>query len=455
MFDMLIKHGLVSLPGREAHVDIAVQDGSIAALGDFGSAEAREVIDAKGLLVLPGFVDPHVHFMDVDPSLHVSAPDGIFSLSRAAVFGGNTTLLDFAFPMKDQSALESLNARFDSVAGQAALDYAFHVAVYGDGVTDGEALSGLKNHFAGAVKLLLMKAPLTENSILEEVMRAAAQENLVAIVHAEDFSILQQQCERLDAEQRFSIQDLPERHPPQAELQALKRALHMAKKTKLNLYIAHLSCGEALSLVEDARRQGQTVFVETTPHYLTLTQAVYAEKNGACYVCAPPIRSALHQQHLWRGIEDGSIDTLGSDHCGFTVEQKMAGGDDIRSVPFGVAGVETRALALFSEGVTKNRISLRRFVDLVAANPARIFGLYPRKGCIQPGSDADICIMDSKTTWRVEPRFLHFPWGYSPVGDLRIQGLPVVVILRGKILMQDGVFFGKPGLGRYVGKNCV
>ena len=453
MLDLVIEHGKVVTPSGETKVDLGIRDGVIVTLGNLGGMAADRRVDARGLLVLPGFIDPHVHLDDFDPSTGLKAPDNIYPLSRAAAFGGNTTLIDFAFPKGDQSPLQALEARRASVDPAVAVDYGVHVGVFADDPVSLADLAALPDYGVSSIKLLMIRPPMTDDFVMLNVMQAAARSGMLVMVHAENAALLAGSQTRLEQTGQLSVHDFPRAHPALAEIEAVQRAILLAGHAGAGLYIVHISSGPAVDQIQAAQRLGRQVLGETATHYLTLTDSIYNHSKGANLVCGPPIRSAQDQARLWQGVQDGTIQTIGSDHCGYSQEQKLSAREDFRSIPKGIAGVETRATMLYSKAVVRGRINLARFVNLTATNPARIFGLYPRKGILAPGSDADICLFDPNYSWTITSSELHFPWGYSPHEGEVVHGKPRTVILRGEVIVQDDEFLGGPGQGTFLPRS--
>ncbi|MCC7161971.1 MAG: dihydropyrimidinase [Anaerolineae bacterium] len=453
MYDLLIKDGLVVSPVSTLSVDVAIKDGKIAALGEFNSLSSHETISARGKLVLPGMIDPHVHLWDNDPSLELNAADNHFTGTVAAAFGGNTTVLDFAYPVKSGSVTEAVTARRTDADDNVAVDYSLHVVVDSDSTKTIETIRELPKHGINSIKAFMTRGSMAEDYSLLRIMCAAAESNLLMLVHPENASLVRGNRHSMIEDGRLSITEFPNSQPVFAEIEATQRAILLAEYAGVVLYVVHISSGRVADIVREAQRRGLRVIGETVTHYLTLTEEVYARGDGANFVCGPPLRTKTDQIGLWDALCDGTITTLGSDHCGFDAAQKALGKGDWHRTPKGIAGIETRISVIFSEGVIKGRLTLPQFVGLCAANPAQTFGLYPRKGVIAPGSDADICIFDPTVEWTITPNSLHFDWGWSPHDGLSVTGKPRTTILRGKVIVVGDEYRGSPGDGQFIHRN--
>jgi dihydropyrimidinase len=273
------------------------------------------------------------------------------------------------------------------------------------------------------------------------------------MVHAESKALTEAATQRLVDVGNVGMEYYPESRPTISESEAIVRVIHLSQAAGSKLYFAHISAREPLEAVHLAQRSGQPVWGETTSAYLSLTDEVYHTSGAARYRVLPPIRGQKHQDALWEGMRDGVIHTVGSDHCGFHVSQKVSEKNDFRSVPPGLVGIETHPIVVFSEGVSKGRISLEKFVEVASTNPARIFGLYPKKGVIAPGSDADLCIIDPAVTWVLTPDALHFEWGWSPQEGMEIIGKTTLVIAGGDVIVENGEFMGERGRGRFLPRD--
>ena len=453
MFDIIVKNGQTVLPYSIARIDIGIENGKIAALGDLKEVKASRTIEASGKLILPGLIDPHLHIKDVYSALDIHAPDDFYTATIAAAFGGVTTVIDFAFPVPGRTMQEAIQIRQADAEGQTVLDYSLHTVIDEMDEIILDAMENLPELGIRSVKLFLQRGGMANNDAILRVLKRAKELDLLVMTHAETRDLLEGPTQRLVAAGQVSPRYYPQSRPAVSESEATVRAIHLSEVAGNSLYVVHISVEKALEAVRRAQMRGQPVWGETTSHYLSLTDEVYNRADGAKYICAPPIRKQADQDALWQGLNDGVIHTVCSDHCGFNVAQRLENEADFRRVPPGLAGIETHPSVIFSEGVMKKRISLERFVEITSTNPARIFGLYPKKGVIAPGSDADLCLIDPDITWTITPETLHFDWGWNPNSDLEIKGKPIIVMANGKIIIENNEFKGEQGSGKFLAQN--
>lgn len=458
VYDILVRSGYTVLPDSEGIVDVAIVGERIAAVGNLGEAEARKVVDARGKLVLPGLVDPHVHFCDRAPTLGMAAVDDFYSASVGAAFGGTTTVLDFAYP-HSASAAETILARCRAITdrsqGIPLVDYGFHAVMEEDSPTALASLAELPEIGVTSIKAFMSRGRMAESDGLRAVMQHAAAANLMVMVHAENADLLRHLQAELAQQGRVGVADFVASAPPVVEAVAVAHALALAHETKAALYIVHVSSAAAVSLIRQAQAEGVRVYAETLPQYLLLDESCYTQPDGARYICSPPLRQTHDQAALWQAIADGVITSIGTDHCGFSLAQRTPIRDDFRLVPGGLVGIETRSALLYTYGVQQGRFSLRTFVDLLAANPARLFGLYPRKGALAVGSDADLCIMDPDLRWILRADDLHVAWGWTPFEGFPLVGKPMMTIRRGEILTCDDQLSAGPRPGQFLSRAAA
>jgi len=453
MIDLIIRGGLVVLPEHSYETDLAVDRGRIAALGKASSLpKARRTIDAQGCYVLPGAVDPHVHIHW--PFLNATTADDYADATTAAAIGGTTTIIDFAHPKMGATPLKRVASRRAQAEGKAVIDFAFHcVLTEGSPQTLGE-MDALVAEGVTSFKVYMAysrRGIMADDAVLLSVMQRAALLGALVCVHAENGTVADASEAQFLASGRTGAADFPQHKPNYVEAEAVSRAIFWARQAGARLCIVHLSTAEGLDLVRNAQREGVQVFAETCPQYLLLDDRVYQRPaDGHRFICSPPIRSPADGEALWEGIADGVISIIGTDHCAFTAGQKDGGRGNFVSVPNGLPGVETRLPLLFSEGVAKGRISIADLVRITSLNPARVHGLYPRKGSLGPGSDADIVLVDPKARWTLLADKLHMAVDWSPYEGLELQGAPVMTIARGKVVVEQGEFVGAEGWGRFV-----
>jgi dihydropyrimidinase len=453
-YDLIIKGADVATAADVTRMDIGVKDGRIATLGrDLG--EAAETIDATGLLALPGGVDSHVHISQPSgPGVEMA--DDFESATRAAAFGGNTTVLPFVLPEEGQTLRQAVDAYHAKAQGKCWIDVSFHLIVNKpDPQTLGQELPALieAGHTSFKVFMTYAGLALTDRQILD-VMDVAKRHGALVMVHAENEDAIEFLRDKAEASGELAPMFHASTRPVPVEREATHRAITLAEIAGVPLTIVHVSNGAALDEIRRGRRRGARVHAETCPQYITLTADDLDRSGfeGAKYVCSPPPRDEAEQAACWGGIERGDFDLFSSDHCPFRFADpagKRAPGAEqsFRNIPNGIPGVETRLPILFSEGVVKGRIDIQRFVALTATNQAKLYGLHPRKGTIAVGADADIALWDPTKKVTISQSLLHHGADYTPWEGFEVTGWPVSTILRGKVVTRDGALLGAPAGG--------
>jgi len=447
--DLVVRGGTVVTATDSFAADIGVRAGQVVAIAPSLPA-AREEIAAEGLLVLPGGVDVHTH-LDVEVG-GVRTADDFESGTAAAVCGGITTICDYAWQARGQSLLAAVETWKARAAGRAHIDYGFHVIVSEASDAALAEIPRLVDAGYPSLKVFMINEFGIGDAAFLRLLGAAKDARAIVNVHAENGDMLDHCARTMLAAGRLDPRYYAESRPALAEAEATRRAIDYAALVGAEIYIVHLSCGGALDAISIARKRGIRVWAETRPIYLALTDERYAPggTEAAKYVGAPPLRSRLDQAALWDGLRSGDIQAIGSDNTSWTVEQKAAGARDFTLVPYGVPGLETEMRVIYSEGVSKGRISLQTFVGAFSTNPARIFGLYPQKGNIAVGSDADFVLFDPARRGVVDERQLHSRAGYDPFHGFALSGAPVLTVSRGEIVARDGQLLSRPGRGRHL-----
>lgn len=452
MFDTLVRGGTVVNAYGQSRADIAIANGTIVGLGRHYTPDAaRRIIDAGDLLILPGLVDPHVHY-DM-PFMGTVTRHSFFSGSVAAAAGGVTTFIDFAFQEQGRPVMAAIRARQAEAANAAAVDYSFHAIFTDVGASVRQELEELINAGISSWKVFMAYRSLglmVDDGGLLALLEASRDLACVGIVHAENAAIIEYLVDRFLREGYGSSQYHAQSRPPVAEAEAVNRAARLAGLTGTPLYFFHLSSADALAELQAGQARGWPVYGETCPHYLLLDESLYDRPDGYNWCMSPPLRSEAHRDALWQALAGGSIACVSSDDGAFDVAAKANGSASFDRVPNGVPGVETRLSLLFSEGVSKGRISAERLVALLSTNPARLFGLYPRKGLIAPGSDADLVLLDPDGERVLGLEGSHMQAGWHPFEGWLVRGLPVMTMLRGEVIMQENVFCGAEGMGCFV-----
>ncbi|HYY46078.1 MAG TPA: dihydropyrimidinase [Candidatus Angelobacter sp.] len=446
---MLIRGGTVVTTEGERVADVLIRDGKIAEVRPGIDADA-DIIDATGLLVLPGLVDPHTHLL-LDTGTARTADD-YTSGSASAAAGGVTTYLEFVPQLKGQRFLESVEARRKLMDGRSHVDYGIHLSIT-------QLLNGWEQDLEALVASGVTSAKIyttyrdtifyADDWTWYRLMERSGRAGLLVQVHAENDAIVEGMTQQLTAEGKTSLRYHGVARPPVAEWEAVTRGLLFSHATGSPLYFVHLSTPVAVDLITRARHVGVRALAETCPHYLVLDASRYEQADAARYLMTPPLRERESQQRLWRRLEHGEIHSIGSDHCGFALADR-AGIDDFTRVSPGIPGVETSLLLLYSFGVKPGRLRLPDLVRLSSANPAKIFGLWPRKGSIAPGFDADIVLFDRRPERSLSASELHSRAGFSPYEGLTVSGRVTTTILRGKVVYRDGSVVGTPGSGRFL-----
>ncbi len=441
--------------------DVGIKDGKIVAIAG-ALAESGEVLDASGKIVLPGGIDAHCHIAQLS-SFGVETADDFTSASISAACGGTTTIIPFAPQQKGESLRRAVDAYALKAEGASIIDYGFNLIVSDPSPTVlDEELPGLIAEGHTSIKIFMTydAVRLDDRQILE-VLQRSKELGAITMVHAENHDMIMWLAGRLLAQGDAAPKYHSLAHTPESEREAVYRIIALAEAVGAELYIVHLSDGEAIAEVARAQARGVSVIGETCPQYLVLSDTDMDRPGfeGAKFVCSPPPRAETNQEAVWSGIEDGVIQTYHSDHAGYRFDDpagKKVHGEDapFNRIPNGVPGLETRLPILFSEGVRKGRISLRRFVELSASNPARIFGLYPQKGVIAVGSDADLAIWDEEMRATVTIEKLHDNMDYTPYESMELEGWPTTTIAGGAIVWHEGRATGTPGSGRLLRRGA-
>ncbi len=450
-FDLVIRGGTVVTAGSSAECDVAVRDGTIAQLG--GSPRGRSELDAAGALVLPGGIDMHVHLSVPEPPdpAEPAWVDDFGSGSAAAIAGGITTFGNMTFPADGDSLHGSLERDLTKAKAQAAVDYVLHPVLATPTPQALAELPELARAGHTSVKLFMVAEEFDAHADgMIEAVRIAGQHGMLTLIHCEDGPLVRFAAERLLADGRGSIADWAPSRPVAAERSAVERAVAICEASGSPIYIVHLSSAEALAAARRGRAAGLPVFVETRPLYLYLTSELLSGPDGGKYIGAPPLREPGDVKALWTGLTDGSVDTVGSDHAPWALADKLDESQNVVTARQGVADLETMLPMLFDAGVRTGRISPHRFVGLTATGPARLFGLYPRKGTIAVGSDADLVVLDPQVRRRIDGSAMHSRAGYSAYDGREVSGWPRFTISRGEVVLQDGQVLATPGRGKWL-----
>jgi dihydropyrimidinase len=449
----LVRGGTVVTAADIYRGDVLVVDEKIAAVGTSLDGPADRTLDATGKYVIPGGIDVHTH-LDM-PFGGTTSADDFASGTIAAAHGGTTSIVDFAIQYKGQTLREAWDAWMKKADGKAAIDYGFHMIITDlpDAVERemdilvAEGVTSFKLFMAYRGVLML-----DDGSIFRALLRTAHNGGTICM-HAENGDVIDVLVKRALAEGKTEPKYHALTRPPRAEAEATHRAIALAEMAGVPLYVVHLSAAEALEQVTLARDRGLPAYAETCPQYLFLSYANYEEPGfeGAKYVMSPPLRAKGNEEKLWRGLAGNDLQAVSTDHCPFCMkEQKELGRGDFSRIPNGAPGIETRMSLLYDGGVRTGRIPLNRFVELTSTSPAKIFGLFPKKGTIAPGSDADLVIFDPAKKHVLSARTHHMRVDYSPYEGREVTGKAETVLSRGRVIIDNGQFVGKPGAGSFL-----
>ncbi|NOZ83763.1 MAG: dihydropyrimidinase [Epsilonproteobacteria bacterium] len=452
--DLVIKNGTIVTASDTYKSDIGVKNGKIA--GIWKGFEGEKVIDAKGMFVFPGGVDVHTH-LDM-PFMGTSSSDDFATGTIAAAFGGTTSLVDFAIQQHGDSLSQTLADWKKKAEGKASIDYGFHIAVTDVNDSIIKEMGTMVEEGVTSFKLFLAYkgSLMVDDAAIFRILERSREIGALVMVHAENGHLIDILTKQLLSEGKSAPLYHAEAHPVIAEKEAVERAIALAEAASAPLYIVHTSCDDALKGIKQAREKGLPVYAETCPQYLFLDDEKYKEPNfgGAKYVMSPPIRAKRNQNALWKGIKTGDFQVISTDHCPFFMKgQKDMGKDDWSKIPNGCPGIETRIPLMYSEGVVKGRMSINKFVEICSANPAKLLGLYPMKGTIAPGSDADLVIFDPEKKVTLSYKNLHQNVDYTPYEGMVVKGYPVKVVVNGELKVDDGKFVGKRGTGKFIKRN--
>ncbi len=446
--DLVVRGGTVVRESGRQVQDVGVRDGRIVELGR--GLRGRREIDADGAFVLPGLIDPHVHLCapEVLAADEPEFVDDFHTGSLAALAGGVTTFGQMSFPLADEGPEAAVARDLRACEVEAAADHFFHPGVLT--ATEGTAAEVARLASAGHTSLkIVMLAFDWDHSHLVDVVRTAGDSGMLTLAHCEDHAMIEHATQRLVDAGQGDVAHYPQSRPVVSERAAVERLVAIGELTGAPVYVVHLSSAEALEVTRSARARDLAVHVETRPLYLGLTDEVHAEPDGARYVGMPPVRSAADVAALWAGIADGSVDTIGSDHAPWTLEQKLEHADDLHALRKGVAEIETMLPLLWTEGVQRGRVSVEDLVRVTATGPARLFGLEG-KGAVEVGLDADLVVVDPDASRVVDGSTMHSRAGYSVYDGRTLGGFPRWTISRGDVVAEDGVADAAPGRGRHV-----
>jgi dihydropyrimidinase len=449
----LIRNGTLVTSTRTYQSDLLIEGEQIKDIATTIPLErAHRIIDASGMLLLPGGIDVHTH-LDM-PFGGTTSSDDFETGTKAAAFGGTTTLIDFAIQAKGTRMRDALDTWWKKAENKASIDYGLHMIVTDLGEAGLEDMDDMVREGVASFKLFMAYPGvlMVDDATIFQALSRTAKNGALICLHAENGGIIDVIVKRAISEGKTAPIYHGLTRPVAAEAEAVHRAVAMSEMSGAPVYIVHLSSEEALNEVRAARDRGVPIFAETCPQYLLLSIDELARPGfeGAKYVFTPPLREKHHQPKLWDGLKDDHLQVVSTDHCPFCFEdQKILGKDDFTKIPNGAPGVENRLQLLFHHGVNAGKISLNRFVELVSTTPARLFGLYPKKGELAPGSDADIVIWDPTADHLISKHTHHMRCDYSMFEGFQVRGNAKMVLSRGEVIVEHGKFQGATGRGTF------
>jgi dihydropyrimidinase len=445
-FELVVRGGTVVNADGEVNADVGISAGKIAAVGS--ALSGREVIEAAGLFVVPGGVDPHVHLSPSGPPGEPTWVDDFGSGTRAAAAGGITTVGNMTFPWPVQTLRQAIARDVAAAQRDAVIDVAFHPVLTDPQSQPLSDLAALAADGHTSLKFFMSFGGFTTHpERYLEAMRAAKSAGMLTLIHCEDAALLADALAQLVAAGQTAPSFYPFSRPISAEAAATARAVAFAEQTGAPTYVVHLSCAAALDEVRRGRGRGLDLSIETRPLYLFLTEERFAEPDAGKYFGQPPLRPATDRDALWQALGDGEIDTVATDHAPWRYADKTAPGLDISTIPPGVADLDAMLPMLWSEGVTTGRISRQRFVNVTSTYAAKALGLFPRKGIIALGADADLVLWDARETRPVRAERFASNSDYSPYEGWQVTGWPRMTISRGEVIARDGVVEARRGRG--------
>lgn len=452
----LIKNGRIVTATDDYVADILIEGETIKAIGKDMAIQVDQLIDASGMLVFPGGIDPHVHLEM--PFMGTFSSDSYETGTRAALYGGTTMVIDFILQKQGNSLRSALDEWSSRATGNAVGDYSFHIAVtdFNDS-TKGEIKEMVAQGITSFKTFMAYKGALMiDDRQMIGLMDEVKQQGGMVTVHATNGDMIDYLVQKHRNEGKLSLLYHYLSQPEVTEAEASERFADMANYTQCPGYIVHLTCEGALNAVRNATRRNQKIFVETCIQYLVLDASLYEQDfDGAKWVMSPPLREKKDQATLWAGINQGLVQVVGTDHCPFKWEQKLMGKDDFSKIPNGHPAIEHRMELLFSEGVNKGKISLNKYVEVTSTNAAKIFGMFPKKGTIAVDADADIVIFDPGAHHTISVNSHHMNTDYSAYEGWKLTGKVKTVLLRGKVVIEDNECLAKKGYGQFVKRNKV
>ena len=453
MTSLLIRGGTVVNADRAFRADVLCQDGRIVAVGEGLQAAGATVVDAGGQYVLPGGIDPHTHMQL--PFMGTTTMDDFFTGTAAGLAGGNTTIIDFAIPSPQQSLMEAYQT-WRGWAEKSASDYSFHMAItWWDETVKRDMGTLVQQEGINSFKhfMAYKNAMMCSDETLIQSFKRALELGAMPTVHAENGELVFQLQQDVAAQGIKGPEGHPLSRPPMVEGEAVNRAIAIADVLGVPIYVVHVSCIEAAEAIARARARGQRVYGEVLAGHLIVDDSVYRHPDfatAAAHVMSPPFRPKVHQDFLWRGLQAGSLHTTATDHCTFCAAQKAVGKDDFAKIPNGCGGVEERMTVIWDAGVNTGRLTPSEFVAITSANTAKLFNIYPQKGSISVGADADLVLWDPQATKTLSAKTQHSKGDFNVFEGRSVRGLPSHTVSQGKLVYVQGDLRAERGVGRYI-----
>ncbi len=453
MTSLLIRGGTVVNADRAFRADVLCQDGRITAVGEGLQAAGATEVDAGGQYVLPGGIDPHTHMQL--PFMGTTTMDDFFTGTAAGLAGGNTTIIDFAIPSPQQSLMEAYQT-WRGWAEKSASDYSFHMAItWWDETVKRDMGTLVQQEGINSFKhfMAYKNAMMCSDETLIQSFKRALELGAMPTVHAENGELVFQLQQDVAAQGIKGPEGHPLSRPPMVEGEAVNRAIAIADVLGVPIYVVHVSCIEAAEAIARARARGQRVYGEVLAGHLIVDDSVYRHPDfatAAAHVMSPPFRPKVHQDFLWRGLQAGSLHTTATDHCTFCAAQKAVGKDDFAKIPNGCGGVEERMTVIWDAGVNTGRLTPSEFVAITSANTAKLFNIYPQKGSISVGADADLVLWDPQATKTLSAKTQHSKGDFNVFEGRHVRGLPSHTVSQGKLVYVQGDLRAERGVGRYI-----
>jgi len=459
-YDTVIQGGVVVTPGGRVRADVGIHGEKIAAVGTNLTRDANvgRIIDAKGHYVLPGMLDVHVHL--ALPFCGTVSSDDYYSGTRAAARGGVTTLIDFAIPYEGDSLAKAANNWFEKAEDKALIDYTFHICITRWDEHQGEIGSLVDSGFTTFKEFMIYAAEgwQSDDRAMFGTLELMREYGAMLLVHAESSRVLDELIDRHhtpELMEELGAQLHAMTRPNFIEAEAIQRAITWSEATHGQLYIVHMSTAEGADMVKAAQARGVPVLAETCAQYLVLDDSVFAEKDGHLYACCPQVKKPADQKRLWHGLKTGEVSVVSTDTCTFTRQQKAMWNGDWTKIPMGMPGLETLLPIVYTHGVLKKRLTLEEMCQRLSTDPARIMGLYPKKGAIRVGSDADLAIIHPRNRIKVDPSKMETNADWSPYEGWSLAGFSRTTLSRGEVIVDDYEVVGQAGRGKWLPRKTA